>query len=350
MVHTFQSIWKEVNNPVVIPPNCKGSLLRWRIITKLISKCPSEVQQRISKLDTCCPEHIEPNIWLSNTHFHLYQIHKMFHTWDFKALEHNITSGTNLPVLHAAITNFIFPSSWDNIHLEDPWLFYTIGLHPHLVGTININPSFFITHLQNLRCVGIGEIGLDYMTRCTCYPNHHSLSKESCTKKKIQQQHQFLHTLLPQIPASTPIVIHTNGQNAVNDMIGFLLEFKKNQQPIHWHCFTGNTELVKQLTATFSNITISLSSHSIQNVKTWESLWYIPSSNLILESDATYLDSLSQKLNSPWTIPGHASQITKYKNIPVSLLYEISLQNLIDLYHLPFILLPTMAPPISTRE
>ena len=26
-VHTFQSIWKEVNNPIVTPPNCKGSLL-----------------------------------------------------------------------------------------------------------------------------------------------------------------------------------------------------------------------------------------------------------------------------------------------------------------------------------
>ena len=61
-VHTFQSIWKEVNNPVVTPPNCKGSLLHWRIIAELISKCPSEIQQRISKLDTCCPENIEPNI------------------------------------------------------------------------------------------------------------------------------------------------------------------------------------------------------------------------------------------------------------------------------------------------
>ena len=147
-----------------------------------------------------------------------------------------------------------------------------------------------------------------------------------------------------------PIVIHTNGQNAANDMIGLLLEFKKNQQPIHWHCFMGNTELVKQLTATFSNITISLSSCSIQNVETQESLWYIPSSNLILESDTPYLDSLSQKFNSPWTIPGHACQIVKYKNIPVSVLYEISLQNLIDLYHLPFIPLPTMDPPISSRE
>ena len=58
-VSTFQSIWKEVNNPVVTPPNCKGSLLHWRIIAKLISKCPSEVQQRISKLDTCCPENTE---------------------------------------------------------------------------------------------------------------------------------------------------------------------------------------------------------------------------------------------------------------------------------------------------
>ena len=34
----------------------------------------------------------------------------------------------------------------------------------------------------------------------------------------------------------------------------------------------------------------------------------------------------------------------------MSILYEISLQNLIDLYHLPFIPLPTMDPPISSRE
>ena len=235
MVHTFQSIWKEVNNPVVTPPNCKGSLLHWRILAEIISKFPSEVQHRISRLDTCSPEHIEPNMRLSDAHFHLDQMCKMFHTQDFKALEHNITSGTNLPVLHTTIINFVFPSSWDNISLEDPQLFYTIGLLPHLVGTINNNPSFFIEHLQHPRCIGIGEIGLDYTTRCKCYPNHHSLSKESCIKEKIQQQHRFLCALLPQIPAATPVVIHTNGQNAVNDMIRLLIEFKEIQQPIHWH-------------------------------------------------------------------------------------------------------------------
>ena len=144
-----------MNNPVVTPPNCKGSLLHWRVIAKIISKFPSDVQHRILKLDTCSPEHIKPNIQLSNAHFHLDQMCKMFRTQDFKALEHNITSDTNLPVLHAAITNFVFPSSWNNISLEDTQLFYTIGLNPHLVGTININPSFFIEHLQNPRCVGI---------------------------------------------------------------------------------------------------------------------------------------------------------------------------------------------------
>lgn len=55
-------------------------------------------------------------------------------------------------VVSTTITNFVFPSSWHKISLEDLWLPYTIGLYPYLVWTINVNSSFFIEYLQNPGC------------------------------------------------------------------------------------------------------------------------------------------------------------------------------------------------------
>ena len=63
----------------------------------------------------------------------------------------------------------------------------------------------------------------------------------------------------------------------------------------------------------------------------------MPSSRLLLESDAPYLDVFKRKLNSPWAIAGHVKEITSIKNLPLSTLLEITLQNAVKLYHISFI-------------
>ena len=131
--------------------------------------------------------------------------------------------------------------------------------------------------------------------------------------------------------------VHTNGEGAANDMIEILIKERKTKQGIHWHCFIGDSSLANRLLQTFPHLFLSFSSGSVEDRETRNSLLHMPSSRLLLESDAPYLDVFKRKLNSPWAIVGHAKEIATIKNLLLSTLLEITLQNAVKLYQIPFI-------------
>ena len=202
---------------------------------------------------------------------------------------------------------------------------------------MTIDPSFFLQHLKEPRCVGFGEIGLDYTTTCRCFSHRGKNEKKDCVKRKIRKQVEFLEHMLPLIPEDVVIVVHTNGEGAANDMIEIRIKGRKTKQGIHWHCFMGDSSLANRLLQTFPCLFLSFSSGSMEDHETRNSLLHVPSSHLLLKSDAPYLDVFKRKLNSPWAIVGHAKEIASIKNLPLSTLLEITLQNAVKLYHIPFI-------------
>ena len=75
---------------------------------------------------------------------------------------------------------------------------------------MTIDPSFFLQYLKEPRCVGFGEIGLDYTTTYRCSSHHGKNEKKDCMKRKIRKQVKFLEHMLPLIPEDVVIVVHTN--------------------------------------------------------------------------------------------------------------------------------------------
>ena len=154
----------------------------------------------------------------------------------------------------------MYPASWSKIDLHDPQLYYSIGLHPHLISSVTTDPSFFLQYLKEPRCVGFWEIGLDYTTTCRCSSHCGRNEKKDCVKRKIRKQVKFLEHMLPLIPEDVVIVVHTNGEGAANDMIEILIKGRKTKQGIHWHCFMGDSSLANRLLQTFPCLFLSFSS------------------------------------------------------------------------------------------
>ncbi len=106
-------------------------------------------------------------------------------------------------------------------------LFYMVGVHPHEAKTAN-GEVFDLAqkHLKKEKCVGIGEIGLDY---------HYDLSPRN------KQRDVFSDFLDIAIENNVPISIHC--RDADNDMVD-ILSFKKGLKGVI-HCFSGSEKLLK---------------------------------------------------------------------------------------------------------
>ncbi len=106
-------------------------------------------------------------------------------------------------------------------------LFYMVGIHPHDAKTAN-SEAFDIAqkHLKNEKCVGIGEIGLDY---------HYDLSPRN------KQRNVFSDFLDMAIDNNVPVSIHC--RDADDDMVD-ILSSKKGMKGVI-HCFSGREKLLK---------------------------------------------------------------------------------------------------------
>ena len=106
-------------------------------------------------------------------------------------------------------------------------LFYMVGVHPHEAKTANGEVFDLVQgHLKNEKCVGIGEIGLDY---------HYDLSPRN------KQRDVFSDFLDMAIENNVPVSIHC--RDADNDMVDILSSKKGLKGVIH--CFSGSEKLLK---------------------------------------------------------------------------------------------------------
>ena len=106
-------------------------------------------------------------------------------------------------------------------------LFYMVGIHPHDAKTAD-GEAYDLAkkHLKNRKCVGVGEIGLDY---------HYDLSPRD------KQRDVFSDFLDIAIKNSVPVSIHC--RDADNDMVDILRSKKDLKGVIH--CFSGSEKLLE---------------------------------------------------------------------------------------------------------
>ena len=66
------------------------------------------------------PPSVSSCVWLSDAHFHLNQMLKVFGAKGLEVIVEKVPIGTNLPQLHLATANYMYSNSWDKIKQVHP--------------------------------------------------------------------------------------------------------------------------------------------------------------------------------------------------------------------------------------
>ena len=153
-------------------------------------------------------------------------------------------------------------------------VFFTSGAHPDAEKEVD---DVFLEKIKTLsehvKCVGIGEIGLDY--------HYEGFDKEG-QKRAFVKQLELADFL------SLPVVIHT--RDATEDTVNVLKENKrllKNGGVMH--CFSGSKETAREYLDLGMYISFggTVTFNNAKNVK--EAALFVPSDMMLTETDSPYL-------------------------------------------------------------
>ena len=273
------------------PPKCISTLMHWHFIAMILASIMKEQADSLKKGEWQeIPCSVQQQLTMMDGHFHPDQISmdKLY------GVEQTLMELTNIPFLTLAIANCVYPSSWPKKEeiVQNHRFLYTISIHLHMVQSCNMSAQVFVNVAKaEPKCVRVGKVGLDYTTSCQC--KHHSgrWQKEKCAQEKIQVQKAFLEDVLPQLKGvPTVLVIHTNGNDAAQDMVNLLEKHGLKQQAIYWHCFSGDKDLATQLCEWFDKLKLSTSSLVLSKPDIQEAVTVIPLEHLMLEADSLYLN------------------------------------------------------------
>ena len=153
-------------------------------------------------------------------------------------------------------------------------VYYSVGVHPSEIdGLQPIDAQMVVDYAKELRCVAIGETGLDY------YYN----DKQS---HPLQQKKFIAHIEAAKI-LSKPVVVHTRG--AKQDTLSILKTHSIEECGGVLHCFTEDWEMAKKALDMGMYISISgiVTFKNAQEVQ--QLAKKIPLDRLLVETDAPYL-------------------------------------------------------------
>ena len=171
-----------------------------------------------------------------------------------------------------------FANTWDWVEwaLDRSRTYLTVGLHPQVCS--EVMPEKVMRRgaqlLRDPRCVGVGEVGLDYY--------HHTQERERFL------QRSNLHTLLSQAASTGKLlVIHCREHSAESsqarkDLLKILSHLTP-KYPVYVHGFCGDVGARNQWTEAFPLAVFGLGKPLLSSTHLQESVSEMP-----LESDAPY--------------------------------------------------------------
>jgi TatD DNase family protein len=154
-------------------------------------------------------------------------------------------------------------------------VYFTVGVHPNeVLKDINFDNYDLISNISNnLKCVGVGECGLDY-----------HFGNEDKEKQKLS----FITQIKVARNNKLPLIIHS--RDADKDMINILQdEYKKGPFKAILHCFSSGKDLALcgldlGFYISFSGIVTFKSAKLIQEIAC-----IVPKNRILVETDAPYL-------------------------------------------------------------
>lgn len=202
-----------------------------------------------------------------------------------------------------------------------------IGFHPkHASNTrIRIEDGFHQLRrlLRHPRVVALGEVGLDH----------------SVPMKYWSHQVELLEKVLPCLEDRHVLVIHCRGMKGDCGTEAFLLllHYLKKQvrpnQPMHLHCFTGNSYVVGRWLEVFPRTYFGFTNRmSTFNRFQIDALCSIDENRLLLESDAPYFPIEGEAVSSPSQLYVWAEIMAVHRQMTVERILEITVTNARNLY------------------
>ena len=187
-------------------------------------------------------------------------------------------------ILEEVVANFVYPEHWESAARisGDSKVYCTYGVHPRRINPCS--PShLWIPRLKRLstteKCVGIGEVGLDYTT-------------SSPTEQASQRR--FLEEVLDKVfrPSIHVLVLHCrdNGDGAAaRDTLQILTRKGLANAKIHRHCFSGTQNELVEWRRTLSNCYYGFTTTLFRKEETRMAAKRCPLNRFLLETDCPYL-------------------------------------------------------------
>ena len=202
-------------------------------------------------------------------------------------------------------------------------IYATVGIHPHEAKDYSEKDYEKIIELakSSPKVVALGEMGLDF---------YRNLSPEEKQYEIFEMQVEAAREL------NLPVVIHS--RNASKEMADFIRSKFKGVRGV-LHCFSGEKELLKRALDEGLYISYAGIVTYPKNSELRETLKYVPSSRLLIETDSPYLapQPVRGKRNKPTYVAYVAMTIAKELGLNFTDVDRITTVNAKRLFGLPLI-------------
>ena len=205
---------------------------------------------------------------------------------------------------------------------ESQNVFWIAGIHPHEAKDA---PPEAIGVLEQLyakdRCVGIGEIGLDY---------HYDFSPREQQRKVFAEQLELGRRV------GATIVVHT--REAFGETMEILRESGVDGSKVIFHSFTGGPDEVREIldfgaAVSFSGIVTFKNASDLQ-----QAALLVPDDRILIETDSPYLSPepvRKTRPNEPANVAHVAAFLAKIRNTPAETFAQQTTENAIRIFNLP---------------
>lgn len=229
-----------------------------------------------------------------------------------EALSEGIRLMINIGVDKARLT------SCKAISERHPQVFHTAGYHPEILNETGqeIDMSALEQSIAHSKCLGIGEVGLDYF--------HNQENKEA-------QARLFTEQLDLAVSSKMPVILHI--RDAWEDALSILSSYADRLTGI-FHCFTGTKTEAKRCLdlGFFISFAGMLTYKNADPIS--EAALYVPLERAFLETDAPFLAPVPMrgKPNRPAYVRHLYDFYSQLREIPRDELAEIHMRSLKGLF------------------
>jgi len=258
------------------PPTSMAEMVTRGVMRRVLLMLPKSAQQQMSSVERCVALPLDLHIdklFLIDSHCHQERI----------GLDPVLLAPGVL--LQYLVVSLNFPKRWGCLsQFVSQSLRFTVGLHPHVTNEpVSEDVMREQTRMWKMaECVGIGEIGLDYLSPDT----------------DEGRQLVYFRRMLREAPLRLPIVLHCREQDgasrrARDSMLAVLGAEVAPTRTLYVHSFVGNRDDVVVWRAAFPNTYFGIGVKSEFQKSTLQA---IGTDRILVESDAPYQLKSSVKL------------------------------------------------------